>query len=119
MCHGLNAATPLSTLALAVDLCFIYSPIPQEVTLFNGHYQLTFTHESVRWTLSSDEPDAVGFSWAEALLKRWNTAVVLGGSRYNWFTLGLFTRADALQNINTFRLYRAKARLVALLARGS
>lgn len=31
---------------------------------------LTFTHDSVRFILSSDGPDSAGFSWAEVLLKR-------------------------------------------------
>lgn len=34
-----------------------------------------FTHDSVRFTLSSDGPGTAGFSWAEALLKLWSPAV--------------------------------------------
>lgn len=80
---------------------------------------LTFTHDSVRLTLSSDGTDEAGLSCAEVLLKRFRPTVqcdteIRGARRTGWFTLRLFAKADALQNTVVSRRHQTAGNYMPL-----
>lgn len=63
-----------------------------------------FTHDSVRWTLSSDGGNTSRFSWVEVLPQRWSVVVwrdsgVWGTRCTWWFPLKLVRRVVALWNV--------------------